>query len=87
MFYVFRAWNYAGTIFQSEKLHISCLETDLGTDKYIFCIFYVCYVTILSVFSMYLIHVLYAYILCMYSRHIVYSVQYTAINKSKDLKR
>ena len=42
MFHVFRAWEYAGTMFQSEKFHISCLETDLGTDKYIFCILYVC---------------------------------------------
>ena len=50
---VFKAWDYARTISRSKKLHIACLRTDIGTNKYIFrifehfgcnamCVFYVC---------------------------------------------
>ena len=76
MFDVFRAWDYAGTIFQSEKLHISCLETDLGTDKYIFCI---C-LCMLCDYSICVFYVFDPCTLCIYSMHVFQAYSLTQFN-------
>ena len=54
---VFKAWDYARTISRSKKLHIACPKTDIGAQKYIFCI-------LIRLGCM--LYVFYVCILCMY---------------------
>ena len=60
---VLKAWDYARTLFQSEKLQISCTKSDTGTKKYK-------YVCILCMNYMYLLHVIHTCMYCMYLLHV-----------------
>ena len=83
-----KAWGYAITLFQSEKLQISCIKSDTCTKNYkyvwITCMYYmyVLHVCITCMYYMYVLYVcticmsclyvLYVCITCMYSMYILY---------------